>query len=43
MSLQGAIIEGPRSDRHPYLQLDADADIRTIRLTEGENQLAGDN
>jgi hypothetical protein len=36
MSLQGAIAGKPRPDRHPYLQLDADADTGTIRLTEGD-------
>jgi hypothetical protein len=37
MSLQGEISGAPRLDRHPYLQLDADVDSRTIRLTEGDN------
>jgi hypothetical protein len=37
MSLQGQISGAPRLDRHPYLQLDADVDNRTIRLTEGDN------
>jgi hypothetical protein len=36
MSLNGAIIGTPRSDRHPYLQLDAEVDSGTIRLTEGD-------
>jgi hypothetical protein len=37
MSLQGEISGAPRLDRHPYLQLDADVDNRTIRVTEGDN------
>jgi hypothetical protein len=37
MSLQGEISGAPRLDRHPYLQLEADVDNRTIRVTEGDN------
>jgi hypothetical protein len=36
MSLEGEITGPPHPDRHPYLQLDADADERRINVTEGD-------
>jgi hypothetical protein len=36
LSLQGEILGSPRPDRHPYLQLDADANERNVRVTEGD-------
>ena len=41
MSLQGPIDGAPRQDRNPYLQLDADAAARVIRLTEGDSWRGG--
>lgn len=36
MSLEGEISGSPRPDRHPYLQLDADVDKRTVSVSEGD-------
>ncbi|MGC8512894.1 MAG: hypothetical protein ACP5P1_07650 [Acidimicrobiales bacterium] len=36
MSLKGTISGAPRPDRHPYLQLDADVEHHTVRLSEGD-------
>jgi len=36
LSLQGDIQGTPRPDRHPYLQLDADAKERNVRVSEGD-------
>ncbi|MGI8753959.1 MAG: hypothetical protein ACR2MN_16925 [Acidimicrobiales bacterium] len=36
MSLEGDIVGGPRPDRDPYLQLDADAAQRDVKITEGD-------
>ncbi|HVA76085.1 MAG TPA: hypothetical protein VNF71_16140 [Acidimicrobiales bacterium] len=36
MSLDGEIIGTPRQDRHPYLQLDADVDKRSVSVSEGD-------
>jgi hypothetical protein len=36
MSLQGQIVGSPRQDRHPYLQLEADAEEREVRVSEGD-------
>ena len=36
MSLEGEISGSPRQDRHPYLQLDADVDKRTVSVSEGD-------
>ena len=36
MSLDGEIAGRPRPDHCPYLQLDAEPDIRSVVLTEGD-------
>ena len=36
MSLRGEIIGAPRQDRHPYLQLDANVDKRSVTISEGD-------
>jgi hypothetical protein len=36
MSLSGEIDGSPRQDRHPYLQLDADVDKRSVVVSEGD-------
>lgn len=36
MSLQGDIVGPARSDRHPYLQFDADPVEQEVRVTEGD-------
>lgn len=36
MSLDGDIVGGPHADRNPYLQLDADAGGRDVKITEGD-------
>jgi len=36
MSFKGAIVGDPRPDRHPYVQLDADVEHHTVRLSEGD-------
>ncbi len=36
MSLSGEIEGSPRQDRHPYLQLDADVDKRSVVVSEGD-------
>jgi hypothetical protein len=36
MSLEGEIIGSPRQDRHPYLQLDAEVDERSVSVSEGD-------
>jgi hypothetical protein len=36
MSLEGDIDGSPRQDRHPYLQLDADASKRQVEVSEGD-------
>jgi len=36
MSFRGEITGAPRQDRHPYLQLDADVDKRTVAVSEGD-------
>lgn len=36
MSLEGDIVGGPHADRYPYLQLDADAGGRDVKVTEGD-------
>ncbi len=36
MSLEGEITGTPRQDRHPYLQLDADIDSKTVNVSEGD-------
>jgi hypothetical protein len=36
MSFSGEITGAPRQDRHPYLQLDADLDKRSVLVSEGD-------
>ena len=36
MSFSGEITGAPRQDRHPYLQLDADLDKRSVTVSEGD-------
>jgi hypothetical protein len=36
MSFSGEITGAPRQDRHPYLQLDADIDKRSVAVSEGD-------
>jgi hypothetical protein len=36
MSFSGEITGAPRQDRHPYLQLDADLDRRSVTVSEGD-------
>ena len=36
MSLKGEIVGGPRPDRHPYLQLEADVARRQVQVSEGD-------
>jgi hypothetical protein len=36
MSLQGEIDGSPREDRHPYLQLDANVNKRSVIISEGD-------
>jgi hypothetical protein len=36
MSFSGEITGAPRQDRHPYLQLDADVDKRSVTVSEGD-------
>lgn len=36
MSFHGEITGAPRQDRHPYLQLDADVDKRSVTVSEGD-------
>ncbi len=36
MSFRGEITGAPRQDRHPYLQLDADVDKRSVTVSEGD-------
>ncbi len=36
MSFSGEITGAPRHDRHPYLQLDADIDKRSVTVSEGD-------
>lgn len=41
MSFEGAIVGGPRPDRHPYLELQADADRRQVLVSEGDKWRGG--
>lgn len=36
MSFRGEITGSPRQDRHPYLQLDAEVDKRSVAVSEGD-------
>lgn len=36
MSLEGEIVGDPRSDRHPYLQLEADTTAHEVHIFEGD-------
>ena len=36
MSFMGEINGAPRQDRHPYLQLDAEVDKRSVTISEGD-------
>jgi hypothetical protein len=36
MSLSGEVGDAPRQDRHPYLQLDADVALQTVKISEGD-------
>lgn len=36
MSLEGDIVDEPRADREPYLQLEADIGGRRVQVSEGD-------